>query len=76
MNWLSDSRLNYFLILNNHVIKGFKYHTMPGMGLQAPHTEDIRVQLALMSMESWTLQAANKHNLQVNPVTQSWRPNW
>lgn len=39
---------------------------MSGMGLQAPHTRGIDAQLALMSIESLTLQASNKHNLQVN----------
>lgn len=37
------------------------------------HREGICVQLVLMSRESLTLQAANKHALQVNQVTQSWR---
>ena len=45
------------------------------MELQVPHTEGAQVQLALISVESWTLQAANKHNLQADLVNQIWRSN-
>lgn len=68
-----DCHFNYFLILNSHVIKGCIYRARPGMELQAPHTEGVLIQLALMSVESWTLQVANKHNLQADQVTQIWR---
>lgn len=50
---------NYFLILNNHVIKRFKYHPM---GASGTTYRGICVQLALMSRESLTLQVSNKHN--------------
>lgn len=64
------SHFNYFLILNNHVNRGFKYHPVPGVEPQAAHTEGIGapIQLALMSVESLTLQAAIKHNLQVTQI--------
>ena len=70
-----DCHFNYFLILSSHVIKGCTYRANPGMELQVPHTEGAQVQLALMSVESWTLQAANKDNLQADLVNQIWRSN-
>lgn len=36
---------------------------MAGIGLQEAHIEELYVQLALMSVESLTLQTAHKHNL-------------